>query len=161
MEIRKIRLYLETTVFNYYFDDDRDGHEDVLKLFEAIKAGEFEAYTSDYVLDELKKAKEPKRSKMLALVDDYEVTLLSDFDKVSELARLYIARGTIPASHLYDSSHVAMASVNKLDCIVSYNFHHINRDKTRYMTAVINEEEGYGEIMIATAKEVLDDAETV
>ena len=43
--IEKLKLYLETTVFNFYFDEDRPGHEDVLRLFEAIKAGEFEAYT--------------------------------------------------------------------------------------------------------------------
>ena len=39
--IEKLRLYLETTVFNYYFDEDRPGHEDVLRLFEAIKAGKY------------------------------------------------------------------------------------------------------------------------
>ena len=161
MEIRKIRLYLETTVFNYYFDEDRDGHEDVLKLFKAIKAGEFEAYTSDYVLDELRKAQEPKRSKMLALVDDYEVEVLHDSPSAVLLGQRYVAVGIIPASHLTDSLHVAMASVSGLNCVISYNFHHINRDKTRFMTAVVNSQEGYGEIMIVTAKEVLDNAETI
>ena len=36
IDIRKLRLYLETTVFNYYFDIDREGHYDTIKLFEAI-----------------------------------------------------------------------------------------------------------------------------
>ena len=63
--IEKLRLYLETTVFNYYFDEDRSGNEDVLRLFEAIKAGKYEAYTSKYVVQELENAQEPKRSKML------------------------------------------------------------------------------------------------
>ena len=39
-------MYLETTVFNYYFDTDRDGHEDVVRLFEAIGAGRYEGYNS-------------------------------------------------------------------------------------------------------------------
>lgn len=43
MKIGKLKLYLETTVFNYYFDEDRAGHEDVLKLFEAIRAEKYEA----------------------------------------------------------------------------------------------------------------------
>ena len=46
MRIGKLRLYLETTVFNYYFDTDRDGHEDVVRLFEAIGAGRYEGYNS-------------------------------------------------------------------------------------------------------------------
>lgn len=64
--IEKLRLYLETTVFNYYFDEDRLGHEDVLKLFEAIKAGKYEAYTSSYVMQELEQAPEPKRANMFS-----------------------------------------------------------------------------------------------
>ena len=160
-KIRKIRLYLETTVFNYYFDDDRDGHEDVLKLFEAIKAGEFEAYTSDIVTRELRKAQEPKRSKMLALPKEYSINFLYDSPEVRILGGLYIVRGIIPASHLFDSMHVAIASINRLDFVISYNFHHINRNKTRLMTSLVNKEKGYGEVRIATAKEALNNGKTV
>ena len=153
--IEKLRLYLETTVFNYYFDEDRPGHEDVLKLFEAIKAGNYEAYTSSYVMLELEQAPEPKRANMLALIEDYQLNILNTSSKIRRLGELYIERGIIPASHLFDSLHVAIASVYELDCIVSYNFHHINRNKTRFMTASINKEEGYSGIMIVTAEEVL------
>ena len=156
IEIDKLSLYLETTVFNYYFDNDREGHEDVLKLFDAIKAGEFNVFTSELVVRELANAPEPKRSKMLALIEDYNVQFLEDTDKVKYLGRLYVEKGVIPASHIVDSLHVAMASVYELDCIISYNFHHINRNKTRIMTASINKEEGYGGIMIITAEEVLN-----
>ncbi len=154
--IEKLRLYLETTVFNYYFDEDRPGHEDVLKLFEAIKAGKYEAYTSSYVMQELEQAPEPKRANMLALIEEYQLNILNTSSKIRRLGELYIERGIIPASHLFDSLHVALASVYELDCIVSYNFHHINRNKTRIMTASVNKEEGYGGIMIITAEEVLD-----
>ena len=44
--IKPQRLYLETTVFNYYFDVNRDGHGDTVKLFESIGAGEYEGYLS-------------------------------------------------------------------------------------------------------------------
>ena len=153
--IEKLRLYLETTVFNYYFDEDRQGHEDVLKLFEAVRSGRFEIYTSDLVIRELEKAQEPKRTKMLSLIEDYKPKMLENSSKVKYLGQLYIENAIIPASHLFDSLHVAIASVYELDCIVSYNFHHINRNKTRFMTASINKEEGYSGIMIVTAEEVL------
>ena len=155
MKIGKLKLYLETTVFNYYFDEDRQGHEDVLKLFEAVRSGRFEIYTSDLVIRELEKAQEPKRTKMLSLIEDYKPKMLENSSKVKYLGQLYIENGIIPASHLFDSLHVAIASVYELDCIVSYNFHHINRNKTRFMTASINKEEGYSGIMIVTAEEVL------
>ncbi|MBQ7734096.1 MAG: PIN domain-containing protein [Synergistaceae bacterium] len=154
--IKKLRLYLETTVFNYYFDEDRPGHEDVLRLFEAIKAGKFEVYTSELVMRELERAQEPKRSDMLALTEKYKLKTLLSRPDVEILAELYIERGIIPVSHLFDSLHVAMASAYEIDCIISYNFHHINRNKTRILATMVNNEEGYGGITIATAKEVLD-----
>ena len=143
-------------MFNYYFDEDRAGHEDVLKLFAAIKAGKYEAYTSSYVVQEIEQASEPKRANMLALIDEYKLKILNTSSKIRRLGELYIEKGIIPASHLFDSLHVALASVYELDCVISYNFHHINRNKTRIMTASINKEEGYGGIMIITAEEVLN-----
>ena len=156
MKIGKLRLYLETTVFNYYFDEDREGHEDVLKLFEAIKSGEFEGITSEYVVQELEKAESPKQEKMIALIKDYKIKVLNSNSEVMRLGELYMKKGVIPASQRFDSLHVAMTSVYELDCIISYNFQHINRNKTRVMTLKLNKEEGYNGIMIMTAKEILD-----
>ena len=143
-------------MFNYYFDADREGHGDVVRLFEAIGAGRFEGYASTYVTDELEQAPEPKRSQMLALVEKFNVTILDSTPSSEHLAELYIAKGIIPPSHLFDSAHVAMAAAYELDLVVSYNFHHINRDKTRNLTAVINRKEGYDAVVICTAKEVLN-----
>ena len=149
-------MYLETTVFNYYFDTERDGHEDVVRLFEAIGAGQFEGFASTLVTDELKRAPDPKRSDMLALIDRYGIIVLDTMPSVARLAELYLENGIVPASHRYDSAHIALTSVYELDLVVSYNFHHINRDKTRNLTAVINRREGYDAVIICTAKEVFD-----
>ena len=149
----RLRLYLETTTFNWYFDE-RKGHEDVVRLFEAIRAGQFVGYTSRYVTDELEKAAEPKKSKMMSLIDEYGINMINRDDKAEALAERYIADGVIPASHFYDSIHVAISSVHGLDAIVSYNFHHINRVKTVRLSSIINKSEGYKAVMICTAEEV-------
>jgi predicted nucleic acid-binding protein len=151
-------LYLETTIFNYYFDEDRDGHEDTVKLFETIGAGDYEAYTSEYVTLELKKAtQEPKRSNMLDLVDRYNINTLNSDDEVVRLGNLYIINNIIPKRYLLDSLHIAIAAVNELDCVLSYNFRHINRLKTKVLTGKLNREEGYNSIVICTPREVLED----
>lgn len=150
-----MKLYLETTVFNYYFDRDREGHEDVVTLLEAVGSGKYEGYTSEYVVQELEKAPEPKRSRMIALIDRHGITILPIVLEVTRLAKLYIEEKVIPAAYRFDSAHVATASVYELDCIVSYNFQHINRDRTRRRTAEIKQREGYQEIAICTAGEVL------
>ena len=153
----KLHLYLETTVFNYYFDNDREGHGDVARLLESIGSGQFAGYASEYVLDELRAASEPKRSNMLALIERYGIITLANSPTAEYLANLYIQAGVIPASHPVDSLHIATASVYRLDCVVSYNFAHINRNKTRIKTTNINNDAGYGGVIICTAKEVLSD----
>ena len=155
--INKLRLYLETTAFNYYFDKERDGHEDTVKLFEAIGAGEYEGYASVHVMYELKRTEEPKRSNMLALIEKYGISILSDDVRSDALAELYIENGIVSVNHRLDSTHIAVASVHNLDCVVSYNFQHINRAKTKILTAHVNRGAGYNSIVICTAKEVLDD----
>ena len=42
-------------MFNYYFDEDRDGHAATVRMFEEIGKGEYEGYTSEYVTYELQK----------------------------------------------------------------------------------------------------------
>ena len=143
-------------MFNYYFDTEREGHDDVVRLFEAIKAGAYEGYASTLVTDELEAAPEPKRSDMLALVDRYKITVFDVTPAVARLAGLYIEAGIIPPSYRYDSSHIALAAVHELDFVISYNFKHINRNKARIRTTMINREEGYMSAIICTAREVLD-----
>jgi len=154
--IKKLRLYLETTVFNYYFDENRDGHEDTVRLFEAIGAGEYEVFTSEYVMIELRKAKDPKKSDMVALVEKYGITILGTDDEIVRLAMLYIHNGIMAAKFGFDALHVAVASVHELDCVLSFNYEHINKLKTKHMTEVINLNEGYKAVAICTPMEVLD-----
>ena len=108
-------------------------------------------------MDELKRTQEPKRSNMLALVEEYGIRVLSDDVRIDALADLYIANGIIPATKRLDSTHIAVASVYALDCVISYNFEHINRAKTKILTAHVNRGVGYNSVVICTSKEVLDD----
>ena len=156
VKIKKLRLYLESTLFNYYFDTDRDGHEDTVRLFEAIGAGEYEGYSSEYAMVELRVAKEPKKSNMLALTEKYHIVIL-DIDTESErMTDLYIQNGIIPTNYRVDASHVAIASIHNLDCVLSFNYKHINKLKTKRMTEIINLNEGYKGITICTPMEVFD-----
>ena len=150
------KIYLETTMFNYYFDDDRDAHEDTVALFEECAAGRFEPYTSDYVLYELNEAPDEKRGKMIELVRHYNITILAANDETNALAMRYVSEGALPKGSLTDASHIASASVNGLDAIISLNFKHIVRTRTAKMTGAINILLGYGAIDISTPMEVID-----
>jgi len=57
--MRKQRIYLETTLFNFYFDQNREAHADTVRLFEDIFNSKYLAYTSVYVADELANVPQP------------------------------------------------------------------------------------------------------
>jgi len=154
--MRKQKVYLETTMFNYYFDETKNAQPCTVAFFEAIGSGQFEGYTSVYAYDELDKAPEPRRSNMLHLLDKYHITVLNSSDEIDQLAEKYIATNIIPRKKNIDALHIAVASVNELDIILSFNFKHINKLKTKTLIPAANRMSGYRDICIAQPEEVID-----
>ena len=157
MKIEKLRLYLESTMFNYYFDAARDGHAYTVRLFEAIGTGKYDGYTSEYAVYELLDSSEPKRTNMLRLIEKYGIIGLNISEESDRMADLCVQNKIIPRKYKLDAAHIAIASIHGLDCVLSFNFQHINKLKTKRMTESINLSEGYKGIIICTPMEVLDD----
>jgi predicted nucleic acid-binding protein len=153
----KIRVYFETTIFNRYFDEGREYHEDTVRLFSYIKQGIVEPYTSIAVLDELENAPEPKRSKMQNLIAEYNISVMDVSEETIELADKYIAVGILKERYRLDAVHIAMASVFDIECIVSLNFRHINRLRTKAAIEIVNNLQGYSIPYICTPMEVIED----
>ena len=151
------RIYLETTVFNFFFADDApDKRADTLRLFEEIAQGKYEPYTSEFVLGELQRTSEPKRGQMLELISQYGIVALPGNDELQRLADIYVAEGIIPLKYLTDAIHIAATTVYDLDFIVSYNFRHIVKMKTITMTEAVNLRERYRRIGIYSPTEVIE-----
>jgi len=160
------RVYLETTLFNFYFAETRGQYygkttgycQDARRFFEAITAGDFEPYTSVDVVREIKATRnEGRRAEMMKLFDDCGVMVLPKDERVERLADRYIEAGAIPARHRTDALHIASATVHGLDFIVSQNFEHIIKDKAIRLTAMVNEAEGYDVIGIYEPGEIIGD----
>jgi predicted nucleic acid-binding protein len=150
-----MRIYVETSVFNRYFEDGRGYNIETRRLFERFEMGLDEPFTSVAVIEEIENAPEPKRSDMLNLIPQYNIQVLEISNYVVELAETYIAAEIIPAGFRYDCIHIAVAAVNNMDCIVSLNFRHINKLKTKTATRVANLLRGYSNPDICTPMEVI------
>jgi len=156
MMTKPLRIYLETTMFNYYFDSDRDAHPDTVRLFGEIAAGKYEAYTSKYVIGELEAAKGEKRGRMLNLIPEYGIRVLGENDDASGLADVYIRENVVPADHRVDALHIAISAVNNIDMILSLNFKHIVSKRTEDLTGNINIQNGYRRVEIRPPMEVVE-----
>ena len=155
--MRVPKIYLETSVFNFCFaDDSPDKRIETLRLFEEIRQGKYEPYTSDYVVGELQEAPESKRRKMIDLITQYSMLVIPEDPEIQRLAKLYVAEEIIPEKYATDALHIAATTVNNLDYIVSYNFKHIVKVKTIRMTEIVNLREHYKRIGIYSPTEVID-----
>ncbi|MCL2337569.1 MAG: hypothetical protein FWC60_09140 [Firmicutes bacterium] len=153
--MRTPKIYLETTMFNFYLDIDRDAHAYTVRLFDEIKAGNYEAYTSRAAIEEIEKTLGDKRERMLNVIAGHDLPILETSIEAENLADIYVAEGVIPVKYRTDGLHIAIATVNDLDIIISMNFQHIVKRRTMKMTAVINSLRGYRAVEIYSPMEVI------
>ncbi|MCL1873271.1 MAG: hypothetical protein FWF85_04055 [Clostridiales bacterium] len=152
------KIYLETTIFNFYFADDApDKRQDTIKLFAEIRQGKYEPYASEDVIRELLATEDiVKKTNMTNLVNDYGVILLPSSNEAESLADVYVNEGVIPLRYRTDGVHIALTAVFNLDFIVSFNFQHIVKRKTIEMTELINYRAGYKKVGIYSPTEVIE-----
>jgi hypothetical protein len=71
-----------------------------------------------------------------------------------ELARVYMEAGTFSAKASVDAQHVAIAVVNGIGYLLSWNYRHLVRLNTRRQVNLINSLRGFAPIEILTPPEL-------
>ncbi|MFP3041753.1 hypothetical protein LQZ19_08010 [Treponema primitia] len=92
------KIYLETTMFSFYYAPDMPGYSElkaqVRQIFDQIKAGKYEAYTSIYAVQEIEaETNSEKRENMKRLVIDYGIIVLPENEDAKRLAALDGGKG--------------------------------------------------------------------
>jgi hypothetical protein len=75
-------------------------------------------------------------------------------DEIHELAAEYVAQGIFPQKYYDDALHVAAASVNWISLLLSWNFTHLVKVKTRRMVALVNAVKNYPVVEIRSPPEL-------
>lgn len=142
--MKKLKLYLETSVWNFYFADDAaDKQVATLQFFEQLKQGVYDIFVSDMVFKEIAKASQKKRELLFDLISEYQPEKLEINAAVLHLVSQYLARGVLPATAEADATHAAVATVYELEALISWNLKHLaNLNKMTKINAV-NLAEGY------------------
>ena len=151
------KLFIETTVFNFYLEGKQgQKQKDAIRLFDEIAKGRYEAYASQEVLDELEATLEKKREQMLRLYRQYIKRTIVATPEAQLLAETYIKNRIIPGKYQDDALCIAIATVNNLDFVISFNQDHIVKTKTMIGTGLANLRQGYRQIGLSTPTEVLE-----
>ena len=147
----KTNIYLDTTIISALFDKRTPERMTQTKQFwEDI--GEYNVFISELVIDEIKGASQPLQDDMLKKVSDF--TVLSITDEVRHLAGAYITNQIFPEKYFYDALHTALASVNQIGILLSWNFTHLVKIRTRRMVSLINTIHNYHPVEIISPPEL-------
>lgn len=157
--MRRSIIYLENSVFGFYYDEKPENKSKMQAtkiLFDQIKKRIFEAFTSPLTIAELSVAPEPLKSKLLALVRDYNIQV-NDIDKneLETLVEKYMAERIVPEEFKNDARHVAYATLLRVDILVSMNLEHIANEWSARKFNAVNLKEGYSPLVIRTPEEVI------
>jgi len=155
----KKRVYIETTVVSYLAArPSRDlivaGRQQSTRELWPKLVSEFDTYISALVYQEAARGEAEQAHKRLGIINPF--AMLDVDEEAQALAKKIIADKGVPQEHPEDALHVAVATVNGIQILVTWNFAHLNNPFTRSMIRDIVEEAGYACPEICSPDELLE-----
>lgn len=151
-------IYIETSIISYLTARPSNNliaaawQKETIDWWETQK-NRFDLYISEVVIEEAGRGDESAASRRLAALEDIEVLQL---DQASiELAQALIQEGGIPKKALDDALHVAIAAVQGIDFLLTWNCRHIDNAEMKPKIRKIIESHGYLCAEIATPIELM------
>lgn len=149
----KQRIYIDTSVVGGYFD--KEFKEATIKLFNLLDQNKIVFVISDLLDLELLNAPRQVRE----LLHNYPADKFQRVELTEEaikLAGTYISENVVGKTSLEDCRHIALATINKVDVLASWNFKHIvNLTKIKGYNSV-NMRLGYSLLEIRSPKELVN-----
>lgn len=152
-------IYIETTVVSYLVSrPSRDlvtaANQQITRDWWTDRSTEFDLYVSEIVVQE-SKAGDPKASecrlRYLEGIPELDITA-----EARTLARELVARVPLPEKAALDALHIAVATVNGMDYLLTWNCAHIANAALRHAIEAICLSLGYEAPVICTPQELLE-----
>lgn len=135
---------------------DEEFEEISILLFEKVKLGQIVCVYSDLSEFELQNAPKKVRNYFTGLPKEH-LQLVEVTEEAYQLAQKYLDEKVVGRTSADDCRHIATATINKVDILVSWNFKHIvNVFRIRGYNS-INLRCGYSQLEIRSPKEIVYD----
>ncbi len=155
----KPRVYLETTIPSYLTawpsrDLIRVAHQQVTKEWWESRRGDFELFASQAVVDECSAGDPAAASLRLEAIRD--VTLLEPTPEAAGLARDLLQAVPLPTRAAADALHIAIAAVNGMDYLLTWNCRHIANAALADRIEAVCRRHGFAAPRICTPDQLLE-----
>lgn len=149
-----MRIYVDTSVFGGCFDPEFELWSN--RLMKQFQSGKFKAVISEVSEFELKFAPPHIKRILLTIPSKFlEIAQLSV--EAESLSEHYIREKIVTKKSFLDTQHIAIATVQQVDLLVSWNFKHIvNFNKIRLYNSV-NLKYGYKILEIRNPRDLTDE----
>ncbi len=143
--MRKLKIYLDTSVINFLFADDAPDYMKATIDFFDNYLNEFDAFISDVVLAEIKRTPDAqKRDLLMSTIEKYKLRIYNNLtEEIESMATGYIDKGIIPVKKIDDALHIAFATYYEFDILLSWNFKHLSNIKKQKEINIVNLNNGY------------------
>lgn len=133
-------VYVETSVASYYAETretvEAMAWRQATRRWWAKAPGKYRLVTSEYVFAELQRAPEPKRSEALRILEPVE--LLDPRPETDDVIAYYMEHKLMPQDATGDAAHLAMASLARVDFLVTWNLRHLANVHKLHHAEVLN-----------------------
>lgn len=146
-----MKFYVDTSAWGGYYD--KEFSEWTIPFIEEARQGKFTIVLSDVTLEELQQAPE-KVKELPTMISPEFIETVTITEEQLTLAGHYIKEGALTQKYYSDAQHIAIASILKVDSLVSWNFRHMVNFFRIKQYNLINLKFGYQTIDIRTPKEV-------
>ena len=143
----KTKIYVETTVVSYLTArTSRDllvaaRQEATAEFWSRLLSSEFAGYVSALVYQEAQRGDEAQAKKRIDALSTF--TMLDIDQEARTLAKHILTARAVPAEYADDALHMAVAAVNGMDVLATWNFAHLNNPIARARIRLIIEDNGY------------------
>lgn len=110
-------------------------------------------YISDLVIKEVSRGDTDEVKKRLTITT--LIKSLNVNEKVRALARKFVDQRALPKKANEDALHIAVGTINNMDCIVTWNLKHIGNINMRKKLLKICRKEGYELPIVCTPEELI------
>jgi len=163
--LRKLRVYLDTSVISFIHADDSPEKQSITREFFKNYLSIYDVYISDLVLAEIENTCDSVlRNKLKQVVEEYDLKVVEtdpkDQEIVFSLAQRYVKDGVIPQGKFDDAVHVAICAHYEFDILLSWNFRHLANINKQIQVNAVNKKEGYlKELFLLSPMEVFHEEE--
>lgn len=153
------KTYVETSVISYLTarpsrDALASGHQELTRQWWEHRRSRFELYVSELVVQEAGRGDPSAARARLAMIAEYPVLRINPVAR--SLADSILRRAVLPSKAAADALHIALAAVNGMAFLLTWNCTHIANGFVLQSVSALCREAGFDPPIVCTPEELME-----